>query len=184
MKKESNFECSIPLSSEGGSNLGRLLMRVYNLSRMWDPSGDINAPFAFAKFPWEQLISWTNRNTIIPGSQQPNQNVLKSEMVIVHRNQLEMLSCLPWAMKLVWRHWEKNKWSDGLLWDIYIYLILFYFISVFHTQWKVWFFCCNNIVMVLKTACLWLLNLVSGGRQTKNINIFHYKAYHEQSLDY
>lgn len=67
-------------------------MTVCNLSRFQDPSGDIIIAFAFPRLPWVQLISWTNRNTIITASHQPNQNELKSEMVIVHWYQLEKLS--------------------------------------------------------------------------------------------
>ncbi len=101
---QTHFKCSIPLSSEGGSNLGRFLMTVCNLSRLQDPSGDIITPFAFPRLPWEQLISWTNKNTIITASHQPNQNEFKAEMLIVHWYQLQTLSYLHWAMKLVLTH--------------------------------------------------------------------------------
>lgn len=96
-----HFKCSIPLSSDGGSYLGGFLMTECNLSRLQDPSGVIITPFAFPRLPWEQLISWTNRNTIITASHRPNQNELKSETVIVHWYQLQMLSYLHWAMKLL-----------------------------------------------------------------------------------
>ncbi len=82
---------SILLSSEGGSDLGRFLMTECNLRRLQDPSGDIITPFAFPWLPWEELISWTNRNTIITASHRPNQDELQSEMVLVHWYQLQTL---------------------------------------------------------------------------------------------
>lgn len=74
-------------SSEERSNVGQYLMMACSLSRPEDPSGDITTAFAFPRLSWEQLIFWTNRNTIITTRQrwQPSQSEITWEVVIIQR---------------------------------------------------------------------------------------------------